>query len=273
MNDFMGSWQKNYPPYEGPEPYLYFAFADADSKKAWNVMRTLLKRGIRVWYCCGPAGNAQELLRRQERAFDAELTLVYLTDAMTSDQDGKSRIMANQKKNRAILCLDTDGANRYLAMDIRETTPSIPLYQLKKVDDLESALIHSDGFNQKIVGKPVKIKENRLGRMARVFFLLAILLAIGSFLQIHREPVYEDTFVISDPVIREAVRSAIDGGTITEENIQNIQTIRINKLPESWDELVYLSELKQIQMPQSLAMEAEELPIDSYRIILIGGAS
>lgn len=70
----MKNWQKRYPPYEGSEPYLYFAFAEADSAKAWQIMRILLERGCRVWYGSGPSGNADELLRRQERAEGADLT-------------------------------------------------------------------------------------------------------------------------------------------------------------------------------------------------------
>ena len=55
----MKNWQKQYPPYEGGEGYLYFAFADGDAGKVWPVMRTLLQRGVRVWYCGGPAGSAE----------------------------------------------------------------------------------------------------------------------------------------------------------------------------------------------------------------------
>ena len=92
----MKNWQKKYPPYEGGEGYLYFAFADGDVGKVWPVMRTLLQRGVRVWYCTGPAGSAEELLHRQERARGAALTLLYLTDAAVADKDTKSRILVNE---------------------------------------------------------------------------------------------------------------------------------------------------------------------------------
>ena len=73
-------WMKQIPPYEGDAPYLYFAFAEEDSKRVWKILRPLLSRGCRVWYCYGPAGSAEELLHRQERCEKAALTVVYLTD-------------------------------------------------------------------------------------------------------------------------------------------------------------------------------------------------
>ena len=37
----MKNWWKRFPPYEGEEPYLYFAFADADARRVWPVLRAL----------------------------------------------------------------------------------------------------------------------------------------------------------------------------------------------------------------------------------------
>ena len=58
----MKNWHKYFPPYEGEEPYLYVAFAAADEKKVWKILRPLLERGCRVWYRFGPAGGADNLL-------------------------------------------------------------------------------------------------------------------------------------------------------------------------------------------------------------------
>ena len=52
----MKNWMKMVPPYEGAEPYVYCAFAEADAAKIWKLLRPLLERGCRVWYCCGAAG-------------------------------------------------------------------------------------------------------------------------------------------------------------------------------------------------------------------------
>ena len=145
----MKNWQKRYPPYEGSEPYLYFAFAEADSAKAWQIMRILLERGCRVWYGSGPSGNADELLRRQERAEDANLTLLYLTDAACADKDTKSNILVNQKNGKHILCLDPDGADRRLSMGLYETVPHLPLYRLKSRKEIENEAKEIERRNKK----------------------------------------------------------------------------------------------------------------------------
>ena len=46
---------REFPPYEGDSPYLYFAFAEADSRKVREYLRLLYERGCRVWYSCGKA--------------------------------------------------------------------------------------------------------------------------------------------------------------------------------------------------------------------------
>ncbi len=269
----MSNWQKQYPPYEGEEPYLYFAFADGDSRKAWRVMKVLLQRGCRVWYCKGPAGNAQELRRRQARASGAALTLLYLTDALESDKDSKTRIMVNQKDRKALLCLNADGKSHNLAMDIHESTPSIPLYQLKNDDDLEAALIRAEGFTQNMLDKPVAVSSNWLGKLTALFFLLTALLIGGSVLYFQQGMRYDDSVSFADPVIREAARAAAGGGTLTEESLKQIHTIRLKELPESWEDLTLLTALQSIELPQAAVMEVRELPESNCRIVLYGGGA
>ena len=123
---------KQIQPYEGDQPYLYFAFAEEDCGRVRKLLRPLLARGCRVWFCVGAAGSAEELLHRQERYERAALTLVYLTDALCADRDSKSAVLVNQKFNRPIVCLDPDEKDRRLAMNLRETIPHIPLYKLSE---------------------------------------------------------------------------------------------------------------------------------------------
>lgn len=269
----MKKWQKEYPPYEGTEPYVYLAFADADSRKVWPVMKVLLKRGCRVWYCTGAAGNPQELFRRQSRATGAAWTLLYLTDELTADKDTKTRIMVNQKERKTIVCLDPDGVNRYLAMDIRESTTSIPLYRYRNEAELDHALIHAEGYTQDLIGMPVKIKNNWRGKVIGVLLILSMLLFLGSIFAFLKEPIYEDSISFSDSVIREAVRAAVGGGALHEEQLQSIRSIRLTELPENWEDLSLLPALQEIEVPQREALTAEDLPIDAYRIVLYGGAS
>lgn len=269
----MTNWQKKYPPYEGEEPYLYFAFADGDSRKVWNVMKVLLGRGCRVWYCTGSSGNSRELLRRQARASGAELTLLYLTDNLEADKDSKTRIMVNQKDQKPILCLDTDGKNHNLAMDIHDSNPILSLQKLKNDAELENALIRAEGFTQNMLGKPVVFRSSWMSRLTGILFLLTVLLIGGSILYFQKGQTYNDSIHFTDPVIREAVRTAAGGGALTEDSVKQILKIRLKELPESWEDLALLKDLQSIELPQSAVMEGPlQLPEGNYRIVLSGGA-
>ena len=160
----MKDWRKQAPPYEG------------------TLVRLLLKRGLRLWYSTGPAGSADELLRRQQRALGAEMTVVYLTDAMTQDQDGKASILVNQKNGRKILCIDRDAADRALTMGLHESVPHLAAWQYPTTEDLEEALIRSDGFTQEMFGEPVLIRRSGLtGRLTAVRWFWEAFWACGFF--------------------------------------------------------------------------------------------
>ena len=236
-------------------------------------MKVLLERGCRVWYCTGPAGSTNELLHRQARSAGAAWTLLYLTDALTADKESKSRVMANQKMGKPISCLDPDGANRYLAMDIREDTPKIPLYRCRTGGQLDAALIRSAGYTQELLGKPVTVKNPWLGKLTGLLLLLTVLLAGCCLLHFRQGPVYEDTVAFSDPVLREAVRTAAGGGALTPDSLQEIRCLHLTALPESWSDLSLLPGLQKIEIPQDAAAQAADLPVDTYRIVLYGGAS
>ena len=274
----MKNWQKRYPPYEGSEPYLYFAFAEADSAKAWQIMRILLERGCRVWYGSGPSGNADELLRRQKRAEDANLTLLYLTDAACADKDTKSNILVNQKNGKHILCLDPDGADRRLSMGLYETVPHLPLYRLKSRKEIENAVIRAEGFSQEILGEPVRVEGGgSLGKLTALFCVLAVLLALASFIGVRYlrwfQPEVPDEVPFTDPVILSAVRNAARGGAITEELVSEITILRLSGMPESWEELEKLPALTTVTLPQQALLEEGTLPNGDITVELTGGGA
>ena len=274
----MKNWQKRYPPYEGSEPYLYFAFAEADSAKAWQIMRILLERGCRVWYGSGPSGNADELLRRQERAEDANLTLLYLTDAACADKDTKSNVLVNQKNGKHILCLDPDGADRRLSMGLYETVPHLPLYRLKSRKEIENAVIRAEGFSQEILGEPVRVEGGgSLGKLTALFCVLAVFLALASFIGVRYlrwfQPEVPDEVPFTDPVILSAVRNAARGGAITEELVSEITVLRLSGMPESWEELEKLPALTTVTLPQQALLEEGTLPDGDITVELTGGGA
>ena len=274
----MKNWQKRYPPYEGSEPYLYFAFAEADSAKAWQIMRILLERDCRVWYGSGPSGNADELLRRQKRAEDANLTLLYLTDAACADKDTKSNILVNQKNGKHILCLDPDGADRRLSMGLYETVPHLPLYRLKSRKEIENAVIRAEGFSQEILGEPVRVEGGgSLGKLTALFCVLAVFLALASFIGVRYlrwfQPEVPDEVPFTDPVILSAVRNAARGGAITEELVSEITVLRLSGMPESWEELEKLPALTTVTLPQQALLEEGTLPDGDITVELTGGGA
>ena len=277
----MNNWWKKYPPYEGGEPYLYFAFAEADAGKVWEVMRLLLERGCRVWYCLGPASSPDEVLRRQNRYKGAALTLVYLSDASCKDPNTKSNVLVNQSTDSPILCLDPDGKDRRLAMGLAETVPHIPLYKLRSSEELEEALLHAEGFSQDLLGEPVKIaNEGTIYRkLTAVFSALAIILLIFLLLGIRKAGSAQtqieqmDEVKFSDPVIMTAVREAAGGGALTEESISGITSISLTEMPGSWDDLSLLPALTEIRLPQESLLGDDPLPEGDYTIRLQGGGS
>lgn len=273
----MRNWQKRLPPYEDTKPYLYFAFAEADSGKAWKIMCILLRRGCRVWYARGLSGSAEELLRRQDRAAGAALTVLFLTDAACSDPDTKSRILVNQKLGRPILCLDPDPKDRRLAMGLKEEIPHIPLYPRWNRTQIEDAIIHSESFSQDILDRPMDIRESSLPKVLSVLFsVLAAVLAAAAFAGIRflhwsDPPVQEEPVPFSDPVLLSAVQNEAGGSPITEDLLSRIRFLRLESVPASWDELALLPALERIELPQQALVGDVPLPDGNYIIELSGG--
>lgn len=271
----MAGWEKQYPPYMGEEPYLFFAFSQSDRGKAWNILRLLLRRGVRVWYCAGAAGSSEELLLRQRRAVGAQLTLLLLTDAAVADRDGKSLILVNQKAGRPIVCLDSDGTDRRLAMGLREDTPHLPLYRYTGKTELEEALIRAPGFRQELLGASVQVRGFSPGRLALALTLAAVLLigasAAGLYLFHWFQPKIVDTVAFSDAVVMEAVRREVGGGALTEESVGGVTVLRLKALPESWADLARLPALERIILPQEALTSGASLPEGEYTFELSGG--
>ena len=273
----MKDWRKQIAPYEGSEPYLYLAFADADAGRIRDLVRLLLQRGVRIWYSTGPAGSADELLRRQQRALGASLTAVYLTDAMTQDQDGKASVLVNQKNGRKILCIDRDSSDRALNMGLHESIPHLAAWQYHRTEDLEEALVRTEGFTQEMIGDPVFLKKEGLtGRLTALLCVLSLLLLLGGFLGLRvfhwfQPELPQDTVEFADPTVREAARIASGSAVLTEESVAAVTELRLESLPDSWEDLEKLPNLERIVLPQEAALEAESLPGEDFVLVLTGG--
>ena len=263
---------KTLPSYEGKEPYIYFAFAGGDEKKAVKILRILLNRGCRVWFCTGPSGNSDVMLRRQMRAGQAALTLVYLSDAACLDSDLKNNILVNQSSGKNLLCLDPDTEDRRLKMGLYENVPHIPLYSLRGKDEIESAIVHSDGFSQAMIGEPVKQTGNIIGKLSLLFCGLALILATIFFTiyftMSKTGPNLRDEVEIQDPVLLSALRAAAGNGTVTDALLNQITFLKLDDMPENWDELSLMPSLERISIPQQALLEGGPLPEGNYTIEL-----
>ena len=278
----MYDWYRKYPPYEGEEPYIYLAFAEADRGKVWEILRPLLERGCRVWYNQGRADSPEEVVRRQARYRGAALTLLYLTDEACGDHNTKSNVLVNQNDDAPILCLDPDGKDRRLAMGLKENIPHIPLYNLRGEEQLVDAIIHAEGFSQELLGEPVKISDESggksiFGKLTLLFCILAIVMTILFFLGARNaapsetEAIEQVTF--SDPVLYSAVKEEVGKGPITEETIFGITAITLSGMPENWEDLSLLPSLQKIRIPQKALLGEEPLPEGEYTIELVGGGT
>lgn len=267
---------KNLPPYEGEAPYLYLAFSEEDAAKVKKILRLLMERGCRVWYCFGTSGSAEELRHRQARSEGASLTAVFLSEAACRDQDTKSRILVNQKYHHPILILDPDGAGRRFTMGLQENIPALSLFSFSDPEETLQAILHADGFSQDLLGEPVNIKGGiSFGKLAAFFCLLGVLLAAGSFFwsafRERPETVIADEVIFSDPVIESAVRNLCGGGSITRAFAEEIRFLPLSAFPENWEDLSLLPALSRIELPQEAVMKGNPLPDGNFAITLTGG--
>ena len=241
-----------------------------------EYLRLLYERGCRVWYSRGKADGPEEVLRRQARYRGAALTMVYLSDEACKDQNTKSSVLVNQKFDSPIVCLDPDGKDRLLAMGLRESVPRIPLYRLRSGEALEEAIFHAEGFSQELLGEPVMIRRDSI-LPKLVLCALAVVLSVLFFTGV-RESVTEviqltDEVELRDPVLLSAVRKAAGGGAITQELMENLKSVDLSGMPESWDDLTLLPALEEIRIPQEALLGGAPLPEGEYTIILTGGGA
>ena len=220
----------------------------------------------------------QGLLSRIQGTGDKRKTLLYLTDAAVADKDSKSRILVNQNRGQSILCLDPDGVDRRLSMGLREDVPHLALQSCRSAEDLEDALIRAEGFTQELFGEPTAVEQDKLlGRLSLGISLLAAALLLLAFAGYRHfgwfRPNYADEITIRDEVILDAARQAAGGGALTGEKAAQIRSLRLDELPESWEELALLPALERIELPQQALLDGETLPEGDYVIELSGGAS
>lgn len=270
--------EKTYPPYTGNKPYLYFCFSNEDQNRVRPLLDRLFRRGVRIWYETGDAGNAEKQRSDGERMHGASLVLLYLSDAFRSDVDIKSRAMACRLHEQPLLCLNTDSGDSGLSIGLPSDLPTLS-FKKATPEEMENAILRADGFSRDLLGPPQNPGSNRIRTLAVTVAVAAALLLCGALLYafLHPRddsaPQPEDTVFFSDPLLTAAVRHAVDG-PITEESLNGVTALSFDALPEDLAGLSSLPNLSRIELPQNVVIDAPEQVLtlsDSYEIVLIGG--
>ena len=270
-----------YPPYEGGEPYIHLCFSDRDERKVRPLLRRLLLRGCRVWYCVGRTRDRAAQALRDRRMLGAGLTVLYLTAAVREDTELKTRLLVCQKARQPILVLNTDGGDSGLSLGLTgEASAPVPG---GNASDACDAILHGQGFSQAFLGDPLPVYDRLwLRRLSVTLAVLALVLAAGVTVykvlhpptaptQIEIQP--EDQVLFRDEALRETVRAAVGGGPITEEALAGVETLSLSRLPESMEDLALLPNLSTLILSQEAAQQAPRLPelYEQYTLILAGG--
>ena len=276
-----------YPPYEGEEPYIHLCFSDRDERRVRPLLRRLLLRGCRVWYSVGQTRDRATQNTRARRMLGAGLTVLYLTDAARKDTELKNRLLLCQKERQPILVLNTDGGDSGLSVGLTAGTSVSVLGG--NAPDAVDAIFHGRGFSQTFLGDPLPVRDRLwLRRISVALLLLSLLLAVAGGVYIYLnppevpveevaepEPTPEpvDQVTIEDEALREAARTAMGGGILTEAGVAAIETLTLSQLPQDAEELAIFPHLTTIILSQEAAKAAPQLPAlyEKYALIVAGG--
>lgn len=283
--------EKQYPPYEGEEPYIHLCFSDRDERKVRPLLRRLLLRGCRVWYSMGEVRDRSTLTGRNQRMLRAGLTVLYLTEAARQDTELKNKLLVCQRMGQPILVLNTDAGDSGLSLGLTGEASSAVLGG--SAADACDAILHGPGFSQVFMGDPLPVHDRRgLRRITTLLLVLSLLLGVGygayiyfnppevptpppSEEEIEAEPEPVDTVIIADEALQAAVRAAVGGGVITEDALAGIETLSLSQLPERVEDLQVLPNLTTLILSQEAARSAPELPklYETYTLIVAGGGA
>lgn len=266
----MADLTKRYPPYEGSDPYLYFAFSRAEADRAAALLKLLMQRGVRVWYAMGGADSASERQRRLERSIGAELVAIWLDRSALEDADEvKSAALYCQSKGIPVISLDMTETDD-LSTGFSSETIHVDGRQCGTAEALESALIHAKGFSQNLMGEQPPAEPYPIWKkvLAVVLALCLFAVGVGYGTGAFSAP---DARLISDPVIRGAARSAV-GRMVSEADLQSITALHFNRAPRSFEELEKFPNLSRVEIPVEAIKKAAELPADAgYTVVVYGG--
>lgn len=164
------------PPYEGSDPYLYLCFAEEDREAVFPLLRHLAERGCRIWYSVKATADLEKLKRQQERMNGASLAVLFLTDHVRNNGNVKNSLLYFQQLGKPVISIDTDKGDNELSVGLTAAAKHIDASGGQTAEELEEALIRTEGFTQELIGDPPKIKRGT-GRITAFILATALLVA------------------------------------------------------------------------------------------------
>lgn len=257
----MAELSRRYPPYEGEEPYLYFAFAEADSEKAGPLLAQLYARGCRIWY-----GRGENRPHRLDRIKNASMAVIYMSSkAMTDADEVKSSVLYCQSRGVPVVVIDVV-ENNELSTGFSQNTQHIPA--LNNPEQLEAALIRTEGFTQSLIGEKRSTVKTPVWKITLTTFLAAAVVGLGGAYAMGAFAP-KDEVIFQNQVIRNAVRYSV-GSPITDSGVQELRVLHLTEAPDKLDELNYLPKLERIEIPEEAVPVFESLT-ERYTIVVYGG--
>lgn len=290
----MASYEKQYPPYTGNDPYLFLCFSAPAGKKTLGLLNRLCLRGVRVWYPLKNTAARAEREASDRRMLSASLTVILLDEAFRNDPAAKGRLLACQRAGHRIVCLNTDGGDSGLSIGLLPGAEEIRFLRGARAEELEYELIRSEGFSRELIGDPGKQKIPFFKTAVILTLSLAALLLAAGLIRYFFVPrpigpvppsseqtlvpqvtaLPGDTVSFSDASVREAVRNALGGGFLTKERLSGVTSLRLegDQLPEDLSDLSLLPSLKTVLLSQVAATGVpSQSELSGYEIELYGG--
>lgn len=254
----MAKISKNCLPYEGNEPYLYFAFCRTDESKIIALLEQLNRRGCRVWY-----GTGNNRAHRLERTSHASLVIVFMSAGAMSDQDEiKSTALYCQSKGIPVLVIDAVENN-----DLSTGFSGGTVHTAYRTDPcrLENEILRTGCITQEMIGDlPTQAKTSGWKLGLAILLATAVVILSGALALGFLKP--KDEIVFQDAIIQEAVRRSA-GSPIRLEELESITTLHLSGVPESLTELEKLPKIERIEIPAEAVSVFAPL-VDQYQVVV-----
>lgn len=161
----MGKLHKDYPPYQGSEPYIFFCFSPEDGQRVRPLLARMSRRGCRIWYPAGKVETKREFDAESARMAGASLVIGYLTERFCDDTSAKGNLKDCYGRRQPILLFRADPLESNLPLGLPE--------ELVSVQD-EEELIRAEGFHAGLIGEPPKKRYLLLKALAAAMLLGAL---------------------------------------------------------------------------------------------------